>query len=158
IKDSLVRNQFGGSLGGPIVKDKMFWYGVGEIHRVRQTYPTPAEQTTTQQFLDFAKTGGLETWAESDPGGGCVVWAGSACPGALASSATWGPIFSTLYSNPAMHFPVVQGTSCAADPASCEAKGIWTGAILGLSYPVPVYGTIVLPDQTSQNEARWSLK
>jgi hypothetical protein len=163
IKDALVRNQFGGSLGGPIFKDKMFWYGVGEIHRVRQTYPTPAEQTTTQQFLDFVQTGGLQQWAESDPGGVCVVGTGSACPGAFANSATWGPIFNTLHGNPAIPYPVVNapGITCNttdpnADP-SCFAKGVWTGG-LGLIYPVPVYGTVVLPDATSQNEARWSTK
>src|SRR6266436_7573302 len=33
IKDHLVRNQFGGSLGGPIIKNKWFFFGAYEGHR-----------------------------------------------------------------------------------------------------------------------------
>jgi hypothetical protein len=165
VQDSLVRNQFGGSLGGPIVKDKTFWYGVGEIHRVRQTYPVGPVTATTQDFLDFVQSGGLQQWAEGTgpygPGtetpGVCLSVLGSPCPGAFANSATFGPIFTTLHNNPAMHFPVATGNF------SPVAKGIWTGGnsrlhIPTMTYPVNVYGTVTLPDATAQNEARFSLK
>ncbi len=55
LKDSLVRNQFGGSIGGPILKDKWFFYGSYEGHRRRQTSPLPVATGTTQQFIDFVK-------------------------------------------------------------------------------------------------------
>ena len=64
-KDHLVRNQFGGSIGGPIIKDKTFFYGTAEIHRVRQSTPL-STKGTTQQFMDFVNNGGLDAWAESN--------------------------------------------------------------------------------------------
>src|ERR1035441_283211 len=94
VKDRLVRNQFGGSIGGPIYKDKTFFRSSLEFHRVRQVAPSVTVSSTTQQFLDFVNSGGLANWAESDPGGVCVVYTGSACPGVFhqagASSATLG--------------------------------------------------------------------
>src|SRR5438270_2560225 len=49
LKDHLVRNQFGGSFGGPIVKDKTFFYASAEWHRLRQSSPV-AGSSFTQQF------------------------------------------------------------------------------------------------------------
>ncbi len=39
VKDSLVRNQFGGSVGGPIIKDKTFFYFTTEFQRLRTAAP-----------------------------------------------------------------------------------------------------------------------
>jgi hypothetical protein len=170
IKDSLVRNQFGGSIGGPIVKDKTFFYGTGELHRVRQSYPTTI-LTTTQQFLDFAQSGGLQSWAESDPNGFCAQFMGATCPGAFSLSNTTGPIFNQLISTPSMNYPVVNDTHTVCPttfvPGSsspCYARSLWPGliapAVVGhpLIYPVPVYENQTLTDPTSQDEARFSIK
>ena len=40
VKDGLSRNQFGGTLGGPLVPDKLFFFAGYERNRVRQTTPT----------------------------------------------------------------------------------------------------------------------
>ena len=161
IKDSLVRNQFGGSIGGPIVKDKTFFYGTGELHRVRQSYPV-TQTGTTQDFIDFVRTGGLQQWAEGTgaygPGtttpGICLALNGNTpCPGAFPLSATTGAIFENLYANPAMNYPL------ATSHFSNVSASLWPGIIGGgLTYPVPVYGQVALSDPTAQNEARWSIK
>ena len=153
VKDRLVRNQFGGSIGGPIIKDRTFFYGSAEIHRVRQTSPSSIVDATTQQFLDFVNTGGLASWAESDPGGICVVYTGLTCPGQFSqpgsSSATLGSTFSAIRALPGENYPV------ATQNLTNTARGFWTA---GLTYPVPVYGTLSIPTPTSQNEERATAK
>src|SRR5437773_6421839 len=154
VQDHLVRNQFGGSLGGPIVKDKAFWFGSGEISRVRQSSPITVT-ATTPDFLNFVQSGGLQQWAESDPNGLCVALTGSPCPGAFPLSNTVGPIFSGLKALPGSNYPLASGLSCAATPSACVGKGLYTA---GLIYPVPVYGQITIPQPVVENQARWTVK
>src|SRR5208337_376902 len=153
-QDHLVRNQFGFSAGGPIIKDKTFFYSTVEWHRVRQTEPSATVTSTTQQFLDFVNSGGLANWAESDPGGLCEVDTGAACPGVFhqsgaASAATLGPNFVAIKALPGENYPL------ATQHLTDTGGGFWTG---GLTYPVPVYGTISVPIPESQNEYRVSAK
>jgi len=49
IKGPLVYNQFGGSLGGPIIKDKLFFFGVYEGYRQRRAL-TVSGQVPTAEF------------------------------------------------------------------------------------------------------------
>jgi hypothetical protein len=71
-KDHLVRYQFGGSLGGPILKDKMFFYTAGEVHHLRQGAPTSAT-STTQEFLNFVNNGAFTSFLETSPNGLCNI-------------------------------------------------------------------------------------
>jgi len=159
-KDSLVRNQFGGSFGGPIIKDKTFFYTSLEYHRVRQTFPSGTTTSTTQQFLDFVNSGGLADWAESDPGGLCVAYTGDPCPGVFhdfggVSNATLGANFVAIKGLPGQNYPL------ATQNLTNTANGLLTALFAPdgpLTYPVPVYGTVTVPTPESQNEWRLSAK
>lgn len=157
VQDSLVRNQFGGSIGGPIVKDHSFFFFTVENHRLRSSSPVSAT-TMTSDFLNFVNSGAFETFQESDPNGVCVQVLGGACPGALAQNATLGPIFSALQSK--QNMPL-----CTPGAANCTnltngGQGLYTGGFLGgqVIYPVPVYGLITLSQPTSLNQMRYTAK
>src|SRR6202790_1563093 len=102
LKDHLVRNQFGGSFGGPIFKDKTFFFSSVEFHRLRVSSPVVGS-SYTKQFYDFVNSGAFETFIESDPGGICnnvayqASFGGTAapCPGKFNHSNTVGPIFQS---------------------------------------------------------------
>src|SRR6202167_1909137 len=81
-QDHLVRNQFGGSIGGPIVKDKTFFFFTTEFHRLRTATPDTAN-TYTSDFYNFVQSGAFETFQETNPGGVCNAILGVSCPGKL---------------------------------------------------------------------------
>lgn len=176
--DSLVRNQFGGAIGGPVMKDKSFFFFTMEFNRLRSAAPITAT-STTQQYLDFVNSGGLQTWAESSTSGLCNNQAfldnyfgdgslnsgGTAtpCTGAFGStestlgSSALGPIFQKLAS--VGPFPLATN----ANTFSSAGAGFYTGTTDAdgnpvVIYPVPVYGTVQLSDPTHLNEYRISGK
>jgi len=68
-KPKFNQNQFGGTFGGPIVKNSTFFFASYEGRRIRQgilspavTVPTAAERpSATQPFADFSDIGGFDT-------------------------------------------------------------------------------------------------
>ena len=144
-KDSLIRNQFGGSVGGPIVKDKSFFYFTTEIHRLRTSTPLTANTFTTD-FVDYVNSGKFATFMESDPAGFCnnaalqaniALSVGTSvagpCPGAFSTSALYGaggnvstgPVYNKMAN--AQHPKL-----CTSGAANCKnfspfAQGQWTG-------------------------------
>jgi hypothetical protein len=148
LRDHLVRNQYGASLGGPIKKDKTFFYATIEFQN--QNQGNPASFTgITQAFYNFVKTGAYESFMEGtgayagpaipNPNGDgtvnvgfCLQYLGAACPGAFAKAATLGPVFTTNYGQTPGEFPF--GTTNLTN----EPTDLLLG---GTTYlPVPIYG------------------
>jgi hypothetical protein len=155
VEDQLVRNQFGASMGGPLVADKSFVYGSYEGHTRRQAFPTTTTGTT-QQFVDFVRTGAFRTFHETNANGVCVVYTGVTCVGAFANSASLGSIFTAATA--VQSFPVAQATAnCATlpTPTNCIGAGAWTAGII---YPVQVYGSVTELTRDKFNEQRFSIK
>lgn len=163
-KDSLVRNQFGGSLGGKIIKDKWFAFGSYEGHRRVQTTPLPSTSVLTPDFLNFVKSGQFETFMETDPNGFCVLATGTTCPGTFSQSSTLGANFSKLAST--QPFPTAAGGAClAATDANfrnssvnpCASQGVFAGGV-GVVYPVAEFGQVALADPNTFFQHRVSFK
>jgi len=178
-KDALVRNQFGGSVGGPVYKDKTFFYATVELHRRRTGSPTTST-TTTQAFLDFVNSGAFEAFMEgNDPTtqdssvvtiggvdtvglGICNLQLGAPCPaGTLAHSATLGPIFKGLVAAEPTAFPLgTQNTSNVASGA-WTSGATWAAAPSGsatIRYPVAEYAVTTKSIGDALNQNRGSLK
>jgi hypothetical protein len=157
VRDHLVRNQFGGSIGGPVYKDRTFFFATVELHRLRDSTPTTA-LVTTPDFINFVKSGAFETFQEGttqqDPGTGvvglCPLYTGATCSGVLSKSATLGPIFTALLAAEPSAFPL--GTANATNVAA----GLYTGG--ALNYPVNVYADYTNSDAEQFNQNRATLK
>ena len=171
LRDHLVRNQFGGSIGGPVYKDRTFFYATAEFQRERSGAPT-TYVATTSDFYNFVKSGAFESWAEGltqqntganpqNPNDGsvgigfCPLYLGTTCAGALADAATTGPVFNKNYSEDPTEFPF------ATDNFTNEFSDIYLGGELGvptLYAPVNVFGNGHTINSDVYDQNRGSLK
>jgi hypothetical protein len=153
-RDHLVRNQFGGSVGGPIVKDKTFFFFTVEDHKVRSSSPLTGT-VMTSSFLNFVNSGAFETFQESSPAGLCVTATGSACPGKFSDSAKLGPLFTSLQNGQKTPLCVPGAPNCLASSLTNIGQGLYTG---GLVYPVPVYGQVTVSAPSTFDQMRYTGK
>src|SRR5207302_3121551 len=140
------RNQFGGSVGGPIVKDKTFFFFTTEFHRLRTASPLSGN-VLTSDFLNFVDSGQFETFMETDPNGVCVLEGAGPCPGQFAAESSLGSLFKSKL--------LPQGVPVCTSASNCTnlsnaGGGPYTGAI---AYPVNVFGTITVPQPEVFNQA-----
>jgi len=146
IRDHLVRNQFGGSIGGPIIKDKTFFYGTFEDHRLRVSSPVSGT-AITRQFYDFVNSGQFASYVDANLcGGGCSVL-----------PTTVGPIFNQLLQKWPLAMPLVNSSiDCTTDTTgACIGQGAFT---TGFAYPVPVYDTATESSINPLDQYRFSVK
>jgi Carboxypeptidase regulatory-like domain/TonB dependent receptor len=172
LKDHLVRNQFGGSLGGPILKNKWYFYGSYEGHRRASSTPI-STFGVTPGFLNFVKSGAFETFQETNAEGFCMQSFGATCPGAFSQSATLGPTFSKLMST--QPFPLAPTTPACTSGSSnpCIAQGFYTtgicpasspnacatpGQLVNVVYPMSEFGPLTVSDGDTFYQHRVSFK
>jgi hypothetical protein len=164
LRDHLVRNQFGGSIGGPIKKDKTFFYATVELQRQRQSSPQTFTGIT-QDFYNFVNSGQYEQFMEGtafqnpalNPNGDgtvgtgfCPQYLGTTCPGAFASVKGLGPNFVKNYTATPNEFPF--GTRNFVN----EPTDLLLG---GTTYlPVNIYGDGTVTQTVPYNENRGTLK
>lgn len=161
LKDALVRNQFGGSGGGPIWKNKTFFYATVEFHRRRTGSPITATAVTSD-FVNFVNSGAFERFNENDTGqaqpadgatptgGLCYAYTGAACPGKFADAGKLGSVYQKLYAAEKHNFPY------ATSNFSSAAQGWLSGD--AVDYPVNVYGLVTLSQGQSTNQERGSVR
>ncbi len=145
-RDHLVRNQFGGSVGGPIVNDKTFFYATFEAHRLREAAPITGT-SMTQQFYDFVNSGQFATFVDAN-----------LCGGACSNlPTTVGPIFQSQLQKFPLAMPLVNSAeNCSTSTTgNCVGQGLFT---TGFAYPVPVYGTATEQQSTPIDQYRGSVK
>ena len=158
LTDHLVRNQFGGSFGGPIIKDKTFFYSSFEVHRFRESAPVSG-QSITSQFLNFAQSGQMAAFVNSVAP--CNTIAGG-CP---LLPTTLGPVFSSLLAKFPLAVPLVNSNvDCSIappnTPAECFSDDAYGNNFAGIlpAYPVPIYGQATESQSAPLNQYRFSLK
>ncbi len=96
----LKRNQFGATLGGPIVKDKAFFFAAYQGQRQIQAIPIIDSPVYTPQELPGPGNGWVGDFSEAEPYDGvvCKIPAGCPDPG-VVTFLTANPWFTTLNSS-----------------------------------------------------------
>jgi hypothetical protein len=165
-KDSLIRNQFGGSVGGPVVKDKTFFFFTVEAHRLRTGSPLSGITTTTD-FINFVQSGAFQQFQEGTGSyntiantGICRQFSATAanpngdpCPGVFSGLAITAPVFEKMLSQ--QKTPL-----CTSGQANCNSfSGVggsaWTA---GIQYPVPLFAQITLNNSQPTDQIRYTAK
>ncbi|MGA9526912.1 MAG: carboxypeptidase regulatory-like domain-containing protein, partial [Terriglobales bacterium] len=154
--DHLVRNQFGGSIGGPIIKDKTFFYFTIESQRLRSSSPILANDYTPD-FQSFVSSGAFETFMETNPNGFCELATGSTCPGTFAAQSALGSAYASMMAAQNLPLCVTGAANCKESSSANVAQNLYP-SLVGVVYPVPVYGQLTVPSAEVLNQMRYTAK
>ncbi len=175
--DHLVRNQFGGSIGGPIIKDKTFFYFTTEFRRDRSSSPLQFT-SLTPDFINFVNSGQFEQFLEATgpyAGVNTGAYQGSpfcgtaGCAGAFSAESTLGPIARNLLATQPLALCVPGARNCKG--LTNIASGLYTGAGQTQFTPNPVqwvqpdgvtpideFGSVTVGQGATLNQARYTAK
>lgn len=128
LQDHEVFNQFGGSVGGKIYKDRTYFFSSIELYRDREGAPVTFTSMTSDLYK-YVQSGQYETFMEQDPNGFCEQYLGATCPGGFADVATTAANFNKLYAQSPQEMPF--GTRNFSNTLT----DLW-----GLTLPINVYG------------------
>jgi len=108
----VVDNRFGGTIGGPIIKDKLWFFG--STHYQRQRFGQTASQAPNNRVLPTAA--GLATLQGAFPGNAAVAALANIGPTAIAAG---NPTFTNLTTKSVSDVP---GVTCPGDPSCVDVE------------------------------------
>ena len=137
VRPEFQQNQFGGTLGGPIKKDRTFFFGSYEGRRIRRptTFPVTSVPTAAERLGNFSEGGSAAPFAGTLSNAfalnnrpGCAAAVG------MASGIPDGTPYATLFPNNQIPLPCMDPVALDLTqlmPMPNRPDGTWQGTVIG---------------------------
>ena len=129
VRPQFQQNQFGGTLGGPIKKDRTFFFGSYEGRRVRQptTFPVVTPPSNAERNGDFSGGGGF-TGSITTPFFGSVLMGRPGCSAAITNAGGTLPTAAAIGTSGLAYtsvFPNSQVPIACMDPVALNLMNLY---------------------------------